>query len=422
MRKIFKCKIYSLLGVLAVGVMAIVASAPTAAAPPKGAPAALKIAFVDFFSGGAAVFGISGKGTTEWLVSEWNKKGGIKGVPIDLVLMDEGGGPKKQVAELRRLVLDEKVDAVVGYTSSGNCLAIAPVAEQLKILTVVHICGTHRLSEDNKLHYVFRTAASQAADSVTLARYALSVNPNIKTIAGANEDYAWGRDSWEAFKIAMQNLKPDVKVVAELWTKFQAGEYSAEISNLLAKKPDVVHSSFWGGGLITFIKQAAPRGLFSQSLVLLSTGEQVLQNVGKAIPDGVVAAPRATGGYFAHPTTAMEKEFVKAIYKKNKRYPDYPAYRTYQAWSGLKGAYEKAIAQTGRWPSTEEVIKAFESLVWETPTMRADHQAVHGGMVGLTKYSEKYGFAILEKLVRHKAADINPPLGTKTMDWVRSVK
>ena len=426
MRKIFKCKIYSLLGVLAVGVMAIVASAPTAAAPPKGAPAALKIAFVDFFSGGAAVFGISGKGTTEWLVSEWNKKGGIKGVPIDLILMDEGGGPKKQVAELRRLVLDEKVDAVVGYTSSGNCLAIAPVAEQLKILTVVHICGTHRLSEDNKLHYVFRTAASQAADSVTLARYALSVNPNIKTIAGANEDYAWGRDSWEAFKIAMQNLKPDVKVVAELWTKFQAGEYSAEISNLLAKKPDVVHSSFWGGGLITFIKQAAPRGLFSQSLVLLSTGEQVLQNVGKAIPDGVVAAPRATGGYFAHPTTAMEKEFVKAIYKKNKRYPDYPAYRTYQAWSGLKGAYEKAIAQTGRWPSTEEVIKAFESLVWETPsgtiTMRADHQAVHGGMVGLTKYSEKYGFAILEKLVRHKAADINPPLGTKTMDWVRSVK
>jgi len=406
--------------------MAIVASAPTAAAPPKGAPAALKIAFVDFFSGGAAVFGISGKGTTEWLVSEWNKKGGIKGVPIDLVLMDEGGGPKKQVAELRRLVLDEKVDAVVGYTSSGNCLAIAPVAEQLKILTVVHICGTHRLSEDNKLHYVFRTAASQAADSVTLARYALSVNPNIKTIAGANEDYAWGRDSWEAFKIAMQNLKPDVKVVAELWTKFQAGEYSAEISNLLAKKPDVLHSSFWGGGLITFIKQAAPRGLFSQSLVLLSTGEQVLQNVGKAIPDGVVAAPRATGGYFAHPTTAMEKEFVKAIYKKNKRYPDYPAYRTYQAWSGLKGAYEKAIAQTGRWPSTEEVIKAFESLVWETPsgtiTMRADHQAVHGGMVGLTKYSEKYGFAILEKLVRHKAADINPPLGTKTMDWVRSVK
>ena len=176
MNKILKFKTTSLLGVLAAGVMAI-AAAPTAAAPPKGAPAQIKIAFVDFFSGGAAVFGVSGKGTTEMLVAKWNKTGGIGGVPIKLVIVDEGGGPKKQVSELRRLVLDEKVDAVVGYTSSGNCLAIAPVAEKLKILTVVHICGTHRLTEDNKLHYVFRTSANQAADSVSLARYALAAIP-----------------------------------------------------------------------------------------------------------------------------------------------------------------------------------------------------------------------------------------------------
>ena len=426
MRKIFKHGIYTLLGVLAVGAMAITASAPTLAAPPKGAPKALKVAFVDFFSGGAAVFGVSGKGTTEWLVAKWNKAGGIGGVPIDLVIVDEGGGPKKQVSELRRLVLDEKVDAVVGYTSSGNCLAIAPVAEELKILTVVHICGTHRLTEDHKLKYVFRTSANQAADSVGMARYALSVNPNIKTIAGANEDYAWGRDSWAAFKLAMLQLKPDVKVVAELWTKFQAGEYSAEISRLLAEKPDVVHSSFWGGGLITFIKQAAPRGLFGQSLVVLSTGEQVLQNVGKTIPDGVVAAPRATGGYFANASSAMEKEFVDGVYAHNKRYPDYPAYRTYQAWSGLKGAYEAAIKATGRWPTTEEVIKSFESLSWNTPsgqiTMRSDHQAIHGGMVGVTKYSEKYGFAVLENIKTTTPQEITPPLGTPTMDWVKSIK
>ena len=423
MRKMLKHRIPAfVLGALAAGAMAFGA----AAAPPPGAPKALKVAFVDFFSGGAAVFGVSGKGTSELLVAKWNQEGGIGGVPIDLVLVDEGGGPKKQVSELRRLVLDEKVDAVVGYTSSGNCLAIAPVAEELKVLTVVHICGTHRLTEDRKLKYVFRTSANQAADSVALARYVLAVKPDLKTIAGANEDYAWGRDSWEAFKIAIQRLKPDVKVVGELWTKFQAGEYSAEISRLLAARPDAIHSSFWGGGLITFIKQAEPRGLFDQSLVLLSTGEQVLQNVGRSMPDGVVAAPRATAGYFADEGNAEHKAFVDAVYKHNKRYPDYPAYRTYQAWSGLKFAYEKAIKQAGRWPTTEEVIKAFEGLSWETPsgtiTMRSDHQAVHGGLVGTTKFSKKHGFAILENIVRHKAEDITPPLGTKTLDWVRAIK
>jgi branched-chain amino acid transport system substrate-binding protein len=420
-----KPKTNLMLSVFAAGAMAF-AAAPTVAAPPKGAPAQLKVAFVDFFSGGAAVFGVSGKGTTEYLIDKWNKAGGIAGVPIKLVIVDEGGGPKKQVSELRRLALDEKVDAVVGYTSSGNCLAIAPVAEKLKLLTVVHICGTHQLTEDNKLKYVFRTSANQAADSVSLARYALALKPNLKTIAGANEDYAWGRDSWEAFKVAMKQLKPDVKVVGELWTKFQAGEYSAEISRMLALRPDVIHSSFWGGGLITFVKQAQPRGLFSRSLVVLATGEQVLQNVGKSMPDGVVAAPRATSGYFVTATSAMQKEFVADVYKHNKRYPDYPAYRTYMAWSGLKGAYEKAIKQTGRWPTTEEVITAFEGLTWNTPsgsiTMRSDHQAVHGGMVGLTKYSKKYGFAVLENIKSLKAEEITPPLGVKTMDWVRSIK
>jgi len=431
MRK-FKSTLAVLLGLVAIGALVFVASAPETAAQakPAGAPAELKVGFVDFYSGGAAVFGASGKATTEWLVDKWNKEGGIGGVKIKLVIVDEAGGPDKQVTEFRRLVLDEKVDAVVGYTSSANCLAVAPVAEELKVLTIIHICGTHRLTEDRQLKYVFRTSNNQASDSVMAARYVLSVKPDVKTIAGANEDYAWGRDSWEAFKVAMLKLKPDVKVVGELWTKIQAGEYSAEISRLLAAKPDVIHSSFWGGGLITFIKQANPRGLFKQSLVFLSTGEQVLQNVQKEMPEGVIAAPRATGAYFLDPdpaTNQMQKEFVEGLYQyNNRRYPDYPAYRTYQAWAGLRAAYEKAIKQAGRWPTTDQVIKAFEGLTYQTPsgtiTMRPDHQAVHGGMVGLTKMSPKHGFAILDKVVRHQPAEIMPPLGTKTLDWVGALK
>ncbi|MBI2152153.1 MAG: ABC transporter substrate-binding protein [Candidatus Rokubacteria bacterium] len=432
MRGVFKSRVGPWLSLLAVGVLVLVAALPTTVtsqARPSGAPAELKIGFVDFFSGAGATFGASGKTATEWLVDKYNSEGGIGGVKLKVVIVDEAGGPDKQVTELRRLALDEKVNAVVGYTSSANCLAIAPVAEELKVLTVVHICGTHRLTEDRPVKYVFRTSNTQASDSVALARYVLSAKPDVKTIAGANEDYAWGRDSWEAFKIAMQRLKPDVQVVGELWTKFQAGEYSAEISKLLAAKPDVIHSSFWGGGLITFVNQAGPRGLFKQSQVLFSTGEQVLQDLKTIMPDGVIVAPRTTGAYFLDPDPAknpMQKEFVEGHHKRFGRYPDYPAYRTYQAWSGLKAAYEKAIKQAGRWPTTEEVIKAFEGLSWETPsgtiTMRPDHQAVHGGIVGITKMSPKHGFAILDRVVRLRADDVAPPLGTKTLDWVGSLK
>jgi len=326
--------------------------------------------------------------------------------------------------------VDEKVHAIVGYTSSANCLALRPVAEELKVLTVIHVCGTRRLTEDFKLNYVFRTANTQTADSIMAARYILAMKPDLKTIAGANEDYAWGRDSWDDFKAAVLRFKPDVKPVAELWTKIQAGEYSAEISRLLAANPDVVHSSFWAAGLITFVKQAAPRGLFKDRVVFFSTGEQTLQDLKRDMPDGVVVQPRSTPGYFLYPDPAknpMQKEYVEGMKAKYGRYPDYPQYRTYNAMAGLKAAYEKAIDQGGgKWPTTEDVIKAFVGLTWEGPlgkiTMRADHQGVHGGLIGVTKFNPTHGFATLERTVELPADQIQPPVGMKTPDWIGTLK
>src|SRR4029453_4888097 len=77
----------------------LAAGGGTTAAPPTGAPAELKIGFVDFLSGPAVLFGASGKNTAEWLVDKWNKEGGIKGVKVKLVIVDEAGGPDKQVTE-----------------------------------------------------------------------------------------------------------------------------------------------------------------------------------------------------------------------------------------------------------------------------------------------------------------------------------
>ena len=418
-----------LLSLLSIGLVVCVVYAAVVAAQPKGAPKELKLGFVDFFSGAAAIFGTSGKNAAELLVDKWNKEGGIKGVPVKMVQVDENGGPDKQVTEYRRLVLDEKVDAVVGYTSSANCLAIAPLAEELQTLTVVHICGTRRLTEENKLKYVFRTSNHQVADSVMAARYVLTVKPDMKTVAGANEDYAWGRDSWDDFKAALLKLKPDVNIVGEVWTKIQAGEYSAEISKLLALKPEVVHSTFWGGGLVTFVKQAAARELFKNSLVILPVLEQSFQDLKHETPEGVIALPRATSGYFLHPdpqSNPLQKEFVEAYKARFGRYPDYVSYRTYQAFAGLKAAYEKAIDQVGRWPKTEEVMKAFEDLTWQTPigsvTMRADHQAVHAGIIGLSKMSPQLGFAIMAQLKEMAADQIMPPVGVKSSDWLKTLK
>ena len=57
---------------------------------------------------------------------------GFGGLKIEVDLIDEAGGATKQVEELRNAFERDHVDAVLGYISSGDCLAVAPAAEQLK--------------------------------------------------------------------------------------------------------------------------------------------------------------------------------------------------------------------------------------------------------------------------------------------------
>src|SRR3990170_1711794 len=121
----------------------------------------LKIGIVTFLSGPAAgPFGVPARNGFE-LVAEMLNAGrapapyatkGFGGNPIELLVIDEAGGPQKQVAELRNL--SQRVDYVVGYISSGDCLAVAPVAEELKKLTVLFDCGTPRIFEDASYKYV----------------------------------------------------------------------------------------------------------------------------------------------------------------------------------------------------------------------------------------------------------------------------
>ena len=97
-----------------------------------------RIGVVSFLSGQAAEsFGIPAVNGAKLLVEQFNEgkapvpydKKGFGGMRIEAVYVDEAGGATKQVQELKNLYDREKVDAVVGYVSSGDCLAVAPVAE-----------------------------------------------------------------------------------------------------------------------------------------------------------------------------------------------------------------------------------------------------------------------------------------------------
>ena len=410
----------------AVAVMALSASLVSA----QDKPAELKIGITTFISGAASVFGVPAKAAAELLIEDINAKGGIGGVKLSATFIDEGIGGDKLLSEYRRLVQEQGVRTMLSAISSGNCNIVAPVAEDLKVLNVMWDCGTEKVLEDKRYKYVVRTQANANTEMVATVLYLLKTRPNFSTIAVMNQDYAWGRDSWEIFLNTLKALKPDVKVVAEIFPKLGASDFSTEISRLQALRPDVVLSTSWGGDLDTFVRQASQRGLFSQgATMVLPLAESSLERLGATMPEGVIVGARGDH-YFLHPETKDEpkhKEFVAKFRAKTGTYPIYPTYHMAQALEGLKTGYENAIkANGGKWPSTEQVAEAMRKMEFKaygrTVSMREDGQGLEAQLLGVTKRVPQYPFAVMDKMMLVPAELVTTPVGQKSSAWVKLIK
>jgi len=413
-------------------IAAALAWIPSATAAEDAKP--FRVGIVTFLSGAAAgPFGVPARNAAEVVVEALNAgtvaapyaSKGIGGAPLEIIFVDEAGGTTKQVTEYRNLVQQKNVDAVIGYISSGDCLAIAPVADEMKKLTVFFDCGTPRIFEDASYKYLFRTGATATIDNVAAALYLNQHKKNIRKIAGINQNYAWGQDSWNDFVAAMKVLDPNVQIATSQMPKLLAGQYGAEISALLSADADVVHSSFWGGDLDALILQGAPRGLFKKSTVVLTAGETAVQKLGGQIPDGTVIGARGPFDMFA-PDTELNRWFRKVYTDRYNVPPSYPSYKMAQAIFGLKAAYEKAQAGAKAAPSQEQIIVAFEHLTFESPGGKVTmglgkgHQAVQGTAYGTVKrVVDKF---TLSDVTTYTADRVTPPDGVKSEEWIKGLK
>ncbi|HVE49586.1 MAG TPA: ABC transporter substrate-binding protein [Casimicrobiaceae bacterium] len=392
-------------------------------------PAEIKIGMTTFLSGPAAVFGVPGKAAAEIIIDDINAAGGIGGVKIRPIFIDEGVGGDKLLSEYRRVVQEEGANVMLASISSGNCNALAPVAEDLKVLNIMWDCGTEKILENRRYKYVVRTQANATAEMVATVLHLLRTKPQFKTLAVINQDYAWGRDSWEIFINTLRALKPDVQVVAELFPKFGSTDFSSEISRLQALSPDVIFSTSWGGELDTLIRQAAQRGLIKTSTWVLPLAESSLERVGKSLPDGVIVGMRGDH-YFLHPEhkdDPKHKAFVEKYRAKTKEYPIYSAYHAVAAFQAVADAYNAALKTSGgKWPSNEQVADAMRSLTFRgltrSVTMREDGQGLEDQMLGVTRMTPAYPFAVISGLTIYPGAMVQAPVGAKSPDWVKTLK
>ena len=412
---------------------------------------AIKIGFISYMSGPASTdYGLPAKHAAEAIIKSINEGNaptpysmkGFSGTQIELIFLDEAGGATKQVTEFTQLVMRHKVDFVIGYLSSTNCLAVAPVAEKLKILTILLDCGTARIFEENDFKYVFRTRAHSTMDVIAAAKYLLTDHPEIKNFSGINPNYAYGQESWRDWNAVMSILAPRAEQLSSQMPKLHAGLYGSEISSLARKKSDVIYSSLWGGDLKAFLMQAYPRELFKETKLILVAGEPNLQNLAGFIPDGTIVTSRGMTSGMMENDSKLNRWLIEIFQEKSGGLATYPVYSTANAILGLKKAYEKArltklqkavpmadvagvqdgMRQAYLPPNTKQIIAAFEGLGFETPNGRVEmalgkgHQAIHGTSFGTTR--TKNGKVYTENVKFFPAKEVQPPKNIKSLDWI----
>src|SRR4249919_810520 len=290
-------------------------------------------------SGIAAAPGENGIRATQWAVERFNAGGGIAGRKIELVVEEETS-PKDTIERFQKLVQQDKVDCVQGIISTGVALALGPVVEEARALTIFWD-GTTQDGVVEKLpnpKFLFRSTDNECEAVMSSLLAIKHWKGQFKRIAGINPDYSYGRNNMAAFIALLKRFNIEHEVVTEQWPKVGTMELTSNVAALKAAKPDLIFSSLLFADLPVFMKQAAAAELTKGiKLVFPAAGFQHTLMKKDFTPEGMIFGHNTL--YFDNPkATAMQKEFVAWYADKFKDYPNWEADRAYFAIASYKAA------------------------------------------------------------------------------------
>ena len=263
--------------IAAIGTLAVAAAAE--------AQKPIRVGYPVILSGPGALIGEPSLKGAQMFVEEINAKGGVIGRKIELVIRDTKGSADEAVRVARDLILRENVDFLVGTLTSAEGPAVSPIAKENKIVFVVPVVKTDQLTAPENLHpYIFRTASTTTIEGRTAAE--ILAKWNVRRVATISPDYAFGQDVTRAFVTHLKKIRPDIEIVDQQWPKLGEADYTPFINAQMAKKPDAVFTSLWGGHFVTFAKQAkALRYFESVQHNVLAAGEAGAIETAKAMGD-----------------------------------------------------------------------------------------------------------------------------------------
>ncbi len=279
----------------------------------------------------------------------------VAGRKIELIVKDDGGVPDNSKRIAQELIVNDKV-AFLGAGITPSAFAIAPLATQAKIATVVMVSGTSVVTERSP--YLVRTSFTLGQQSSIIAQWA--AKNGSKKVVILQSDWAPGAEATAVFTDYF--TKAGGTVAETIKVPLANPDFAPFLQRARDATPDTLFVFVPAGQAGTFAKQFIERGLDKAGIKLIGPGDVTddddLPQMGDAMLGTVTA-----GHYSAAHPSAANKAYVAAFKKANNYRPNFISLG---GWDGMHVIYE-ALKKTGGKTDGDALVAAMKGLKWESP-------------------------------------------------------
>ena len=261
--------------------------------------------------------------------------GKLGGRAIEFVKVDDESAPPKATENTTKLVSGEKVDVLCGTVHSGVAMAMAKIAKEDGLPTLIPNAGAEAITRAMCAPNIFRTSFgnSQVGDATGMAM----LKAGVKKAVTVTWKYSAGAESVAGFKKSF--LKGGGEVIKDITLPFPDVEFQSILAEVASLKPDAVYSFFAGGGALKFMKDYHAAKL-NEKVALWGAGflTDGVEKAAGAAGDGVKTALH----YVDSLDNAENKKFIADYTAAFKKAPDVYAVQGWDSMQLLRVGLEAA--------------------------------------------------------------------------------
>ena len=298
----------------------------------------IKIGLITPLSGDVKTFGESVRNSFMFAVDEANAKGGVAGMKIVPVIVDDKNDPTEAANAANLLVNQYRVKAIVGSVTSKATIPISDIVQAGKIPTITPTATNPKVTvaDGKRKDYMFRACFIDPFQGAVMAKFSRDTLKKKKAavLFDASNDYSKGIA--EVFRDAFRKMGGEV-VAYESYGKDDV-DFSALLTKVKASGADVLFLPDYYNKVGLIAKQAQEKGLKIQ----------LVGPDGWDSPDLVkIAGTAIDGGYFSNHYSPDDKRpevaaWVKKYKEKYGQVPDALGTLAYDATNLLLEAIRKA--------------------------------------------------------------------------------